>query len=186
MLLKRIGIVIAILECLLVHRGFAQQQNPDDSDVLRPIQIEQGQEDPSLQSMKVDVMILRHPSFGSFHSGSGGGTITIELDGTRTADGDIVLMSSGNTIAPAVFEVKCAPYSMIQLFRESYFILRSSNGSVVRAKILSTNPSFPCVSPANAAQGFTVTASVQLELEPGQTLAPGAYTGGFQTSWITE
>jgi hypothetical protein len=170
----RICFVIAIIECLSFHQGFAQQQSLDDGDHESP------------ESMSVNVLILRHPSFGSFYSGNGGGSITVELDGTRTSEGDIVLMSSGNAIAPAVFEVRCAPFSMIQLFRDSYFILRSSNGSTVKAKIISTNPSFPFVSPANSAQGFTVTASVQLELEAGQTLAPGAYSGGFQTSWITE
>lgn len=178
--------VIAILKFALFQWGFAQQQNPSSGDTSRPMSFGVNDEDESLRPIPVDVVILRHPSFGSFYSGSGGGSITIEIDGTRTSEGDIVLMSSGNAIAPAVFEVKCAPFTMIQLFRESYFVLRSGDGSVVRAKIIATNPAFPFVSPANAAQGFTVTASVQLELEPGQTLTPGAYSGGFQTSWITE
>ncbi len=174
------------MECLSIPWGFAQGQNPSDGESTRPNLVEGIEGESAFNSLSVDVMILRNPSFGSFYSGNGGGSILIELDGTRTAEGDIVLMNSGNSVSPAVFEVKCAPFSMIQLFRESYFILRGSDGNVVRAKIVSTNPSFPFVSPANAAQGFTVTASVQLELEPGQTLAPGAYTGGFQTSWITE
>lgn len=144
------------------------------------------EDDRSLQSSPVDVYMLRQPSFGSFYCGSNGGSITIELDGTCTAEGDIVLMNVGVTTAPAVFEVRCAPFTMIQFFRDSYFMMRGNDGSTLKARIASTNPAFPFVSPANAAQGFTVTASVRLELEPGQTLSPGAYTGMFQTTWVSE
>jgi hypothetical protein len=164
----------------------AQQSTKSDKEVRQEFLIGESVEERGLQSTPVDVFMLRHPSFGSFYCGGNGGSITIELDGTSHAEGDIVLMNAGVAVAPAVFEIRCSPFTMIQLFRDSYFMMRSNEGSVLRARIVDTNPSFPFVSPANAAQGFTVIASVRLELEPGQTLSPGAYTGAFQTTWVTE
>jgi hypothetical protein len=171
----------------MVLQNVSAQQNASSDKLLQVgILTNEKEEDPAFQSTPVDVFMLRHPSFGSFYCGGNGGSITIELDGTCSAEGDIVLMNAGVAVAPAVFEIKCTPFTMIQLFRDSYFMMRSNEGSVLRARIVATNPAFPFVSPANAAQGFTVTASVRLELEPGQTLSPGAYTGAFQTTWITE
>jgi hypothetical protein len=171
----------------MVLQNVSAQQNASSDKLLKVgILTNEKEEDPVFQSTPVDVFMLRHPSFGSFYCGGNGGSITIELDGTCSAEGDIVLMNAGVAVAPAVFEIKCTPFTMIQLFRDSYFMMRSNEGSVLRARIVATNPAFPFVSPANAAQGFTVTASVRLELEPGQTLSPGAYTGAFQTTWITE
>jgi hypothetical protein len=140
----------------------------------------------STSSLAVDVVTLRHPSFGSFYCGSGGGSITIETDGTRTAEGDVILMSSGMATAPAVFEVRCEPYTMVQMFRDEEFFLRGSNGDLLRVTILSTVPAFPVTTPSNSGQGFTVTASVRLNLDPGQTLSSGTYVGMFQTTWVTE
>jgi len=179
-------ILISILECMVLQNVSAQQNASSDKLLKVGILTNEKEEDPVFQSTPVDVFMLRHPSFGSFYCGGNGGSITIELDGTCSAEGDIVLMNAGVAVAPAVFEIKCTPFTMIQLFRDSYFMMRSNEGSVLRARIVATNPAFPFVSPANAAQGFTVTASVRLELEPGQTLSPGAYTGAFQTTWITE
>lgn len=182
----RICILICILKFTTLQTVIAQQSTTSVPLTQRNVLMHESEEEQALQSTPVDVFMLRHPSFGSFYCGSNGGSITIELDGTSHAEGDIVIMNAGVAVAPAVFEIRCAPFTMIQLFRDSYFMMRSNEGSVLRARIVSTNPTFPLVSPANAAQGFTVTASVRLELEPGQTLSPGAYTGVFQTTWVTE
>lgn len=136
--------------------------------------------------LPVQVFTLRHPSFGSFATGTGGGSIEVDLEGQRSATGDIVLLNSGNTVAPAVFEVKCSPYTSVHLFSNAQFTLRNADGSTVNAYIVETSPEFPLVAPDNAAEGFTVTAAVKLVLGPGQVLSPGGYSGQLQMTWISE
>lgn len=134
----------------------------------------------------VHVLTLRSPAFGSFYCGAGGGKIIVHEDGTRTSEGDVILMNSGVSIAPALFEVSCDPDIMIQLVSDGYFKLYAQDGYELKAKILSTDPAFPCVSPINARQGFVVTASVCLEIDAGQPISPGNYNGSFQLNWISE
>lgn len=134
----------------------------------------------------LEVITLRSPSFGSFYCGNGGGKIIVNEDGTRTAEGDVILLTSQGAVAPALFEIRCEPYMMLQLFKNAYFSLEGENGQVLISKIISTDPTFPLATPANAKQGFTVAVGVCLEIEPGQVTAPGNYTGNFQLNWIIE
>ena len=171
-------LLIGTLVCTSLHQGHAQRQIAVGLD---------GRADPDVpNTVPVQVVTLRHPSFGSFHCGNGGGSITVGTDGNRSTQGDLIAMNSGVAVSPAVFEVRCTPYTMVHLFRDAFFVLKSNDGSEVRAFIVSTDPEFPLVAPAAAAGGFTVTASVRLELEAGQTLAPGPYNGALQTTWVTE
>lgn len=136
--------------------------------------------------LPVQVFTLRHPSFGSFATGAAGGSIEVDLDGQRSANGDVVLLNSGSAVAPAVFEVKCSPYTSVHLFSNAQFVLRNNDGSTLNAYIVETSPEFPLVAPDHAASGFTVTAAVKLVLGPGQLLSPGGYTGQLQMTWISE
>lgn len=140
----------------------------------------------SSSAQGVHVLTLRSPSFGSFYCGSGGGKIVVHQDGTRSGEGDVILMNSGVSIAPALFEISCEPYIMIQLLSDSYFTLHGQDGHELRAKIVATDPPFPFVAPSNAKQGFVVAASVCLEIDPGLPLAPGNYDGSFQLNWTAE
>lgn len=173
---------------LLSHTMFSQKSmgvfdSSKDQSTRRDGFIEL-MEAPSLGAL--EVITLRSPSFGSFYCGNGGGKIIVNEDGTRIAEGDIILLNSDGAVAPALFEIRCEPYMMLQLFKNAYFTLQGENGQVLISKIISTDPTFPLATPANAKQGFTVAVSVCLEVEPGQLAAPGNYNGNFQLNWIIE
>lgn len=179
------------LTCLFLVSGFSHPSVAqsvvfsDKSSNAMDIAIDR-KENNSLGQTGVEVLTLRHPSFGSFHCGAAGGSITIATDGSRYADGDVILLNSGTAVSPAVFELRCEPFRMIQLFRDAYFLLRNANGTTIRAQIIATDPTFPLVSPANAASGFSIVASVRLELEPGSTASPGQFLGTLHTTFIAE
>lgn len=179
------------LTCLFLVSGFLYPllgQSEVFSDKSRnAMGITEGEKGNNSEGQRgVEVLTIRHPSFGSFHCGAAGGSITIAADGSRYADGDVILLNSGTAVSPAVFELRCEPFRMIQLFRDAYFLLRNANGNTIRAQIIATDPPFPLVSPANAASGFSIVASVRLELEPGSTASPGQFSGTLHTTFIAE
>ncbi|MBL0316161.1 MAG: DUF4402 domain-containing protein [Flavobacteriales bacterium] len=180
---------LILLFVFTATKGAVGQENKSDEFQDVTPTMKSDQRDGSLHHSSfygVDVITLRSPSFGSFYCGVGGGKIIVHQDGTRTAEGDVILMNSGGAVAPALFEVRCEPFMMLQLFSDQYFTLHGEDGQELRAKIISTDPSFPLVAPGNSKQGITVAASVCLEINSGQTLSPGNYNGIFQLNWITE
>jgi hypothetical protein len=180
---------LVLLLVVFATKGAVGQENKTDGfqEITQPMKSVVSDEVPQLSPIQgVEVITLRSPSFGSFYCGMGGGKIIVHQDGTRTAEGDIILMNSGGAIAPALFEVRCEPYLMLQLFSDQYFLLHGQDGQELRAKIISTDPTFPFAAPGDSKQGITVSASVCLEIDTGQTLSPGNYNGTFQLNWITE
>lgn len=178
-----------ILFCLLLSSSMFSQKNMVGFDSSEDQRLKNDGIGELLESAPLgtlEVITLRSPSFGSFYCGNGGGKIIVNEDGTRTAEGDVILLTSQGSVAPALFEIRCEPYMMLQLFKNAYFSLEGENGQVLISKIISTNPSFPLATPANAKQGFTVALSVCLEIEPGHIAAPGNYNGNFQLNWIIE
>lgn len=137
-------------------------------------------------SLPIRVTTIVNPSFGSFHSGGTGGEISVDTEGNRRATGDILLLNSGNSVSPAVFEIRCQAFTMVHLLGEAYFTLHGSNGVALRARIVSTNPAFPLIAPENAAEGFLVNAGLTLEIPAGQTLEAGSYNGSLHATWFTE
>lgn len=137
-------------------------------------------------AIPVNVLTLRHPSFGSFHVGPRGGRIVVHADGQRTAEGDVILLNSGSTVGPLIFEVRCTPFSFLHLVLDDAVVLVGEDGSTLRARILETQPPLPSVAPAGADGGFVVSASISLTIPPGQMLSAGGYTGTFVSSWLVE
>ncbi|MBC7866295.1 MAG: DUF4402 domain-containing protein [Gloeobacteraceae cyanobacterium ES-bin-316] len=63
------------------------------------------QSSSSSQTLSVNTAQAIH--FGAFClSGNNGGSVTVSYDGTRTATGDVVLLSTFPAAVPAIFEVK--------------------------------------------------------------------------------
>lgn len=62
---------------------------------------------PTLPQRTITTTATQAIHFGSFClTGSGGGTITVGYDGSRTATGDILLLSKAPVAQPAIFDIK--------------------------------------------------------------------------------
>lgn len=86
---------------------------------------------PILPQRTLTVTSTQSLHFGSFCvTGSGGGTVTVGYDGSRTATGDIALLAISPVATPAIFEVKlCEGRSVLITFIANTTLI-GSEGSI--------------------------------------------------------
>ncbi len=79
--------------------------------------------------VKVEVRNSRFLNFGSFTSGTTGGTVTVDYNGTRTATGDVFLLNLGNSPSSAIFDLTANPGTLISITIPANFILDGDGGT---------------------------------------------------------
>lgn len=136
---------------------------------------------------RLEVYLLQDLSFGSFFTGSSGGTVVITPEDNRIVSGSVITLplSPGT---PAIFEVRLVPNRMVHISFPSSVTLRRVGGSQDM-----TVTGFTSDKPGN----FFVTQSGSPFLNPvrvGATLnvgnagnnPPGNYTGSFPVTFVEE
>ncbi len=73
----------------------------------------QGQQTPFPPPNQLQVYGMQELNFGSFTTGSGGGTVVISPEGFRTSTGTVLLM--GGFFNQAIFEVKLIPGRLVSI-----------------------------------------------------------------------
>jgi hypothetical protein len=147
---------------------------------------------PGLPSRVITVDATQPLNFGTFclsNSGSNGGTITVNYDGSRTSTGDVVLLSGPETPAPAIFEVNLCPGRDIAINYTSTIVLNGDQGGTMTMDVGPTEKG------ANGAV-FQVTQDcnfiTQLRVGGTLTLGPntsnpaGVYTDNFSITFIQQ
>jgi hypothetical protein len=144
------------------------------------------QENPPIP-VKVEVNTAQFLNFGAFITGINGGTVIVNWNGTRTPTGDVVLLSMGQPVSPALFDVTANPGTIIQIQPQSSISLTGSNGGSISLNIDSFS----------MGQTFITTANPPFDSNPvfvGGTLTvgnssqspPGKYDGFFTLTFIQQ
>jgi len=96
---------------------------------------------PDLPQRTATVRATQALNFGDMTilSGSSGGTVTVDQNGSRSQTGSVILLNLGNQVQPAIFEVKICPGRMINVTFPTTTILTGSNGGSMVLNLGPTN-----------------------------------------------
>jgi hypothetical protein len=126
--------------------------------------------------------------FGAFCiTGNSGGTITVSYDGTRTATGDIVLLSANPAANAAVFELNLHPGKRVTIATDETAQLNGTKGSSMRIDIGPTDKG-----PNGSSFMASIDGNPVTFLRVGGTLhipancRAGSYSGAFNVSFKEE
>jgi len=88
------------------------------------------QSGPDLPQRTATVRSTQALNFGdiTIFSGSSGGTVTVNQDGSRSYTGSVVPVNLGQLVQPAIFELKVCPGRMINVTYPTTTVLTGSNG----------------------------------------------------------
>lgn len=125
-------------------------------------------------------------AFGAFSPGAGGGTVTVDPDGTRNSTGDIVLLSLGFAYTPAMFYVEANQGTVLSVLVGPPVTLTGSGGGTLTLQVAGTLPTSPFVTTLPWPQKTTVLVGGILTI--GNIIAnpPGDYTGIFSITLVKE
>jgi hypothetical protein len=125
-------------------------------------------------------------SFGAFYQGAGGGTVTVDPSGSRSATGDVVLLGLGYIPSAAMFEVHAHPGTVISILNGPDVSLLGTPLGSMTLHIGSSNPTSPFVS--NVKFNVAIPLYIGGILIVGNPAAnpPGSYTGSFEITIVRE
>jgi len=143
---------------------------------------------PVLPQRTITVTPSQPIHFGTFCvTGGAGGTVTVGYDGSRTSDGNIVLLPIAPIAQPAIFEIKLCQGRNVIITYETTTTLTGSKGGSLILDIGPTekgvnNASFTTNSDCNFITPLRVGGTLHV---PG--IAPsGTYTGSFNITFNQE
>jgi hypothetical protein len=134
---------------------------------------------------QLQVFAVQQLSFGSFHTGSSGGTVEVDANGFRSATGTVVL--AGGTAHQAIFDVRLIPGRLvhIQLGPQAQLLRVGGPGMMTmdigptdRGANFVTTGGHPFINPVHV--GGTLNVS-DINANP-----PGEYEGSFTVTFIQE
>lgn len=143
---------------------------------------------PELPQRTLTVTPTQAIHFGTLCvTGGAGGTVTVGYDGTRTATGNIALLSISPTAQPAIFEIKlCQGRNVIITFSSTTVLTGSEGGSLILdigpTEMGANGASFATSSDCNFITPLRVGGTLNV---PGTAL-PGTYTGTFDITFNQE
>jgi len=143
------------------------------------------QENPPIP-VQVQVNTAQFLNFGAFTTGITGGTVIVDWNGTRTATGDVILLSMGQPVSPALFDVTANPGTIIQIQPQPSINLIGSNGGNVTLSIdsFSTGQSF--ITTSNSSSPNSVYIGGTLSVGNLSASPAGQYNGFFTLTFIQQ
>jgi hypothetical protein len=164
----RIFFFFLIIQFLLVGSLFCQPEPPPRNITVVPTQA------------------LHFGTFSLANLGSGGGTVSVDWQGSRSATGDIVLLPVIPTHSPAIFDIKLCQGRNVVITYSPTAILTGSNGGSITLNIGPTEkgPSGSSFS-VNADCNFVTQLRVGGTLIVGNNSANpgGSYSGNFSITF---
>jgi 1-acyl-sn-glycerol-3-phosphate acyltransferase len=159
-------LLILIILSLLGTGELKAQPNPP-----RPIKI-----DPTAQTL----------SFGAFYQGAAGGTVIIDPSGTRSATGNVFLVSLGYSFSAALFKVHAIPGTIISIMNGPDIALAGVPSGTMTLHIGSSNPSSPFVNNMPYGLGISLYIGGTLTVGAPASNPPGSYTGTYYITLVQE
>lgn len=92
---------------------------------------------PALPQRTATIRAVQQLNFGDMTivSGSSGGTVTVDSEGTRTATGRVILLNMGSTAQQAIFEFRLCPGRMVTVTYPTQIIMNGSNGGTLNLHV---------------------------------------------------
>lgn len=119
-------------------------------------------------------------AFGAFYQGATGGNVYVSASNIRTADGGVVLLGMGYTVAPAVFSVSGNPGTLVTVLLGPAVLLNGSNGGSMTLTLDSnTSPVSPFVLTGGSPATKDLTVGGKLTVGSPASNPPGSYSGTF-------
>lgn len=135
---------------------------------------------PNLPQRTLTVRATQPLHFGTFCvTGSGGGTITVGYNGSRTSSGDIALLAISPMATPAIFEVKLCEGRNIIITFNATTTLTGSQGSLSLAIGPTEKGTNGAIFQTNGNCDFTNLLRVGGTLTIPGTASSGTYSGNF-------
>jgi hypothetical protein len=125
-------------------------------------------------------------AFGAFSPGAAGGTVTVTPGGTRSAAGDVVLLSMGYVYNPAMFYVRANQGTVLSILISPPVTLTGSGGGTMTLQVSGSQPASPFVTTLPWPQQTTVLVGGILTIGNIASNPPGNYTGNFSITLIRE
>jgi hypothetical protein len=122
-------------------------------------------------------------SFGTFYQGGGGGTVTIQWNGTRSQGGSVVLFGGGGSAA--IFEIVAHRGTVISFLKPTGS-LSDGSGHSISLQIASANPDTPFVTTNNYSTPTPVRIGGILTIGSPVSNPPGSYSGTFAITFVQE
>lgn len=134
----------------------------------------------------ISVYTVQNMSFGSFSTGSNGGTVIISTNGTRSVTGDLVPLNMGTLYFQAIFDIDAPLGSIVSILNGPDVTLTGNNGGTMSLRIGSSDPSSPFIT--TVSQPARTQASIGGTLTVGSPAAnpSGTYTGTFYITFNQE
>lgn len=145
----------------------------------------QAQEKPPVP-IEVEVNTSRFLNFGSFTTGTIGGTVTVDYTGERIASGDVVLLNMGQTVSSAQFEVTANPGTIVNIVPPTGITLTGSNGGTMTLNIDSFSTGSTFIITGAPPASTTVFVGGTLLVGNNSVSQPGFYEGTFNLTFIQE
>ncbi len=143
------------------------------------------QENPPIP-VQVQVNTAQFLNFGAFTSGTSGGTVIVEWNDIRTPTGDIILLSMGQPVSAALFDVTANPGTIIQIQPQSSVNLTGSNGGSITLNIDSFSTGQTFITTANLPFTNPVYVGGTLTIGNSSASPPGEYNGYFTLTFIQQ
>ena len=142
---------------------------------------------PTLPQRTLTVNATQPLHFGAFCiTGSGGGTVTVGYDGSRSSTGDIALLAISPMATPAIFELKlCEGRNVILTYSTTTALTGSSNTlslDIGPTEKGSSGSVFPTTGNCDYINLLRVGGTLTL---PGDA-SSGIYSGNFNITFIQE
>lgn len=141
------------------------------------------QEQPPIP-LQVEVRTSRFLNFGAFTVGTNGGTVKVNFDGNRTANGDVFLLNLGDSPSAALFDVTANPGTIITIHTPGRIQLTGTNGGNIDLEIDSFSTGQNFITTANPPQVNEVFVGGTLNIPNGASADPGRYNGNFTLTFI--
>lgn len=143
---------------------------------------------PGLPQRTITTTATQVIHFGSFClTGAGGGTVTVGYDGTRSATGDILLLSITPLAQAAIFEIKLCQGRTVTMTYDPSTTVTGNNGGSFNLDIGPTEKGISGVEfPVNNDCNFITTLRVggTLTIPAGSLI--GTYSGNFSMTFTQE
>lgn len=128
---------------------------------------------------QITINNIQNFNFGTFYQGSTGGSIDITTSGSRSANGDIILMNNMSSGAQAIFEIEAPKGAVISLLGTPDATLTGSNGGIVTLQLGTADLNNPFIVTTVSPALTRIQISGKLLVGNSKTSPPGLYQGTF-------
>ena len=148
-------------------------------------QVSSAQNTPFPPPNQLQVFDMQALNFGSFSTGTSGGTVKISPQGFRTSTGSVILM--GGFSNQAIFEIKLIPGRLVQIMLGPQATLtRIGGGGTMTMTLDATDRGSSFVTDGGHPFFNPVQVGGTLEVGPTAANPPGEYEGQFSVTFIQE